>query len=186
MASEMMVSQHGCKGLLRFIVPDETVTAGMEIMTLKGIHIFKQDKNSSEKTFIPWSEDNRSPSSFLKRVRETQKNTPKEFLELVLDQELRPNFRPKHPYTCPKVARMTDNQFVQNAKLKLAKQVDKDNTLVTEKTTWIQTQNPSPYRPSKQSRQISHHSDWSDSVDGKDDQARAKPINVPHPQPNTL
>ena len=66
MASEMMVIQHGCEGLLRFIVPNDTVTANMEIMTLKGKHIFKQDKNYSKKTFIPRSEDNKPPSSFLK------------------------------------------------------------------------------------------------------------------------
>ena len=135
MASKMMVIQHGCKGLLRFIVPDDTVTVDMEIMTLKGIHIFKQDQNSSEKTFIPWSEDNKPPSSFLKRVKETQKNISKEFLESVLDQELRPYFKPKHPCTCPKVSRMRDNQFIQNAKLKLAKQMDRNDTPVTEKTT---------------------------------------------------
>ena len=86
MASEMMVIQCGCERLLRCIVPDDTVTVDMEIMTLKDIHIFKQDKSSSEKTFIPWSEDIKHPSSFLKRVRETQKNTSKEFLESVLDQ----------------------------------------------------------------------------------------------------
>ena len=81
---------------------------------------------------------------------------------------------------------MSDNQFFQIAKLKLAKQADKDNTPVTEKTTQIETQNPSPSRPPKPSRQISHPSDWSDSEDGKDGQARAKLINVPHSQPNTL
>ena len=88
MASEMMIIQHSCEGLLRFVVPDDTVTVDMEIMTLKGMHIFKQDKNSGEKTFIPWSEDNKPPSSFLKRVRETQKTTSKEFVESVLYQEL--------------------------------------------------------------------------------------------------
>ena len=106
----MMVIQHGCEGLLRFIIPDDTVTIDMEIMTLKGIHIFRQDKNSSEKTFIPWSKDNTPPSSFLKRVREIQNRTSKDFLESVLDQDLQPNFRPKHPCTCPKVARILDNQ----------------------------------------------------------------------------
>ena len=50
MASEMMVIKHGCEGLLRFIVPDDSMTIDMEIMTLKGTHIFKEDKNSSEKT----------------------------------------------------------------------------------------------------------------------------------------
>ena len=75
MASEIMVIQHGCEGLLRFIVPDDTVTIDMEIMTVKGIHIFKQDQNSSEKTIIPWSEENKPPSSFLK----SQGNTEKDF-----------------------------------------------------------------------------------------------------------
>ena len=87
MASEMMVIQHGCEGLLRFIVPDYTVTVDMEIMTLKGIQILSKIRTPVKKTFIPWSEDNKPPSSFLKRVRETQKNTSKEFLESVLDQE---------------------------------------------------------------------------------------------------
>ena len=134
MASEKMIIQHGCEGLLKFIVPDDTVTIDMDIMTLKGIHIFKQDKNSSEKTFIPWSEDNKPPSSFLKRVRETQKQISKEFLESVSDQELKPKLRPKCPCTCPKVARMSDNQFVQDAKLKVTKEMDKNNIPVTEKT----------------------------------------------------
>ena len=80
---------------------------------------------------------------------------------------------------------MSDNQFVQNTKLKLTKQMGKDNTLVTEKTTQTKTQDPNPSRAPKPSRHISYHSDWSDSEDGKDDQARAKPFDVPHPQPNT-
>ena len=89
MASEMIIIHHSCEGLLRFIVLDDTATVDMEIMTLKGIYIFKHDKNFSEKTFIPWSEDNKPPSSFLKKVREIQKNACKELLELVLGQELR-------------------------------------------------------------------------------------------------
>ena len=131
---------------LRFIVPDDTVTIDMEIMTLKGKHIFKQDKNSSGKAFIPWSEDNKPPSSFLKRVRETQKKASKEFLETVLDQELQPNFGPKCPCTCPKVANMSENQFVQVPKLKIAKEMDRDNTPVTERTMEIQNpSNPEPH-----------------------------------------
>ena len=46
MASEMMVVQHTCEGFLRFILPEDTVTVDVEVMTLKGIHIFRQDKNS--------------------------------------------------------------------------------------------------------------------------------------------
>ena len=38
----MMVIQYGCEGLIIFIMSDDTVTVDMEIMTLKGIHIFKQ------------------------------------------------------------------------------------------------------------------------------------------------
>ena len=181
MASEMMVIQYGCEGSLRFAVPDDTVTINMEIMTLKGTHIFKHDKNSNKKTFMPRSEDNKPPSSFLKRVRETQKNTSKEFLESVLDQEWQPNFRPKHPCTCPKVANMSDNQFIQNAKLKMTKQTDRDNIPVTERTKGTQDWNQ--FRPPKPDRKIP--SDWSDSEDGKDDQAEAKPIDIQDPQSST-
>ena len=147
-------------------------------MTLKNIHIFKQDKNSGEKTFIPCSEDNKPPSSFLKRVNETQKKTSKEFLESVLDQELQPNLRPKHPFTCPKVARMSDNQ---DTELKMTKEMDGDNIPLTERT--METQDPKQSRPPKPYRKVP--SDWSDSEDGKDDQARAKPLDTQDPQPST-
>ena len=40
MASEMMAVQNSFKGLLRFILPDDTVAADMEVMTLTGVHIF--------------------------------------------------------------------------------------------------------------------------------------------------
>ena len=46
MANKMMVIQHNCEGLLRFILPDDTVSVDMQIMTLKRVHFF-----------IPWSED---------------------------------------------------------------------------------------------------------------------------------
>ena len=131
--------------------------------------------------FIPWCEDNKPPSSFLKRVRETQKQTSKEYLETVLDQELQPNCRPKCPCTCPKVARMPDNQFVQDAKLKMTKEMDKNNIPVTEKTK--KTQDHDHSRPPKPDNKIP--SDWSDSEDGKDDQARAKPLDTQDPQPST-
>ena len=85
MASEMIITQHTCKGLLSFIILEDTMTVDMEITTLKGIHIFRQDKNSNEKVFIPWSEDNTTPSSFLKRLRETQSKPSAEFLESFLD-----------------------------------------------------------------------------------------------------
>ena len=71
MASEMMAAQHSCDGLLRFILPDDTVTVDMEVMTLLGVHIFNQDKHTSERSFIPWSEENTPPPAFQKRVRKT-------------------------------------------------------------------------------------------------------------------
>ena len=59
MASDMMAAQHNCKALLNFILPDDTVTVDMEVMTLTGIHIYRQDKKCSEKSFIPWSKENK-------------------------------------------------------------------------------------------------------------------------------
>ena len=85
MANEMMAVQHSCEGLLRFILLDNTVTVDMEVMTLKGVFIFKQHKHSSVKGFIPWSKENTSPAAFLKRVSETQMKNSKEFLESILD-----------------------------------------------------------------------------------------------------
>ena len=49
----MTVVQHTCDGFLRFILPEDTVIVDMEVMTLKGIHIFKQDKHSYEKCLFP-------------------------------------------------------------------------------------------------------------------------------------
>ena len=99
----------------------------MEVMTLKGVHIFRQDKHSSKKAFIPWNKDNTPPSLFLKRVRETQNKASKEFLESVLDQELEPNFRPKYPCACPKVARLSDSQLIHDTKLRMAGEAEKDD-----------------------------------------------------------
>ena len=175
MASEITVSQHICKGLLRSILPKDTVTVDMEVMTLKGIYIFRQDKHSNEKTFIPWSKDHKSPSSFLKRLKETQGKPSRDFLESVMDQNLEPNYRPRLYCTCPKVAKLSDIQVIQDMQARHLEQTD----------------NPSTYdsqdRPPKPCRRPSYHSDWSDDEDGKDNQARA-PIakTMPQrPQPNT-
>ena len=118
MASDMMAVQYSCEGLLRFILPNDTVTVDVEVMTLTRVHIFWQDKHFNEKKFIPWSEENTPPPAFLKRVRETQTKKSKEFLESILDQALEPNVRPKHPCRWPKVAKLSDNEFIQDSKLK--------------------------------------------------------------------
>ena len=51
-----------------------------------------------------------------------------------------------------------------------------DNTPVTEKTMQTKMPDPNHSRHPKPRRQISHHSDVSNSKDGEDDQARVKPI----------
>ena len=159
MASDMTVVQHSCEGFLRFILPKDTVTLDTEVMTLKGIHIFRQDKHSNEKMFIPWSEHNKPPSSLLRRLRETQDKPSKEFLESVMDQKLEANFRPKTSCKCPKVARLSDSELIQDMKLRKARKAD----------NMTETQD----QPPKVDRRTPIHSDWGDSDDGKDNQARA-------------
>ena len=53
MASDMMADQHNCKGLLKFILPDDTVTVDLEVMTLTGVHVYRKDRNCSEKKVSP-------------------------------------------------------------------------------------------------------------------------------------
>ena len=130
MASNMTVVHHTCEGFLRFVLPEDTVTVDMEVMTSKGIHISQQDKNSNEKTFIPWSEHNKPPSSFLKWLRETQDKPTKEFLESMLDRNLEANVRPKTACKCPKIARMSDSKLIQDVKLRKLR--ERDNTTETQ------------------------------------------------------
>ena len=168
MASKMTVIHHQCKGFLKFALPEDTMTVDMEVMTLNGIHIFWQDKHPNEKMFNPWSEHNKPPSSFLKRLRDTQGTPSKEFLETLVDRNLDKHFRTKTPCKFPKIARMSDGEVIMDAK-----QRKMDN--VTETQARPPRWNPLP-------------SDWSnDEEDDKDDQARApiaKPI-MQDPQPST-
>ena len=97
MTSDMIAAQHNCDGLLKFILPDNTVTVDLEVMTLTGIHLYRKDRNCSKKSFLPWSEENTPPPTFLKKVKETQGERSKEFLESILNQNLETNFRPKPP-----------------------------------------------------------------------------------------
>ena len=112
----MTVIHHQCKGFLKFVIPEDTMTVDMEVMTLKGIHIFWQDKHSNEKMFILWSNHNKPPSSFLKIIRDTQGTPSKEFLETLVDRNLDKKFRPKIPCKCPKVAKMSDRKVIMDAK----------------------------------------------------------------------
>ena len=42
MASELIAAQHTCEGLLKFILPEDTVTVDLEVMMLTGIHVYKR------------------------------------------------------------------------------------------------------------------------------------------------
>ena len=70
-----------------------------------------------------------------------------------------------------------DSQLIQDAKLNMAEEMNKDN--VPERNTETQD------RPPKPSKRIPHNSDWSDSEDGKDAQARASSTDIQDPKPST-
>ena len=57
----MIADQHNCVGHLKFILLNETVTVGLDVMTLTGIHKYRKDRNCSEKSFLPWSKENTPP-----------------------------------------------------------------------------------------------------------------------------
>ena len=97
MASKLIVAQHNCKELLKFILPDDMATVDLEVMTLTGAYVYKRDKNCIEKRFLPWSKENTLPPEFLRKVRETQGQRTKEFLDSLLDQDLVPKFSQNLP-----------------------------------------------------------------------------------------
>ena len=84
----------------------------------------------------------------------------------MVDRNLEANFRPKTACKCPKIARMSDSELIQDSKLRKNRQTDS--------MTEIQV------RPPRPSRRTPIPSDWSDD-DGNNDQARA-PIAKPVPQ----
>ena len=61
----------------------------------------------------------------------------------------------------------------------MAKEAEKDNIPIRN----MEMQDPKQSRLPKSDRKIP--SDWSDSDEGKDDQARAKPLDIQDPQPGT-
>ena len=64
MASKLIAVQHTCEELLKFILPDGTVTVDLEVMALTGLYVCKRDKYCIEKRFFPWSEENTPPPEF--------------------------------------------------------------------------------------------------------------------------
>ena len=111
----MIATVHTCEGLLKFILPDNTMTVDLEVMTLTGVHVYKRDKICTEKQFFSWIEENTPPPKFLRKVMETQGKRNKEFLESLLNQELIPNVRPKSPCKCPNFAKLVDKHWAQLA-----------------------------------------------------------------------
>ena len=53
MASELVAAQHTCEGLLKFILPKDTVTIDIEVMTLTGFHVNRKDRHNVEKQLSP-------------------------------------------------------------------------------------------------------------------------------------
>ena len=101
MASELIAAQHNCEGLLKFILPDDTVTDDLEVMTLTGVHAYKRDKNCIEKRFLPWNKENTPTPEFLRKVRETQGQRTKEFLESLLTKICYPILSQNLPLNVP-------------------------------------------------------------------------------------
>ena len=87
-----------------------------------------------------------------------------------MDQNLEPNYRPRHYCTCPKVAKLTNIQVIQDVQARHLEQTWTNPPHMT-----VKTDSPKP------SRRPSYHSDWSDDKDGKDNQARV-PIAKTMPQ----
>ena len=99
---------------------------------------------------------------------------------------MEPNCRPRHPSRCPKVAKLSDNQFIQESKLEKPtnfKDIINDNIPLTVRNMEVQASE----QPELQEtcRKIHQKSDWSDCEDGKDDHARSNPIDTQDPQPST-
>ena len=89
-----------------------------------------------KKSFIPWSEQKTPPPTFLKKVKETQGERSKEFLDSILDQDLDSHFRPKIPFKCPKLAKLVNSQMTKKLNLQMAttshnRETVNDNILLT-------------------------------------------------------
>ena len=65
----------------------------------------------------------------MKRVKETQGENSKEFFESILDQDLEPNFRPKQPCKCPKLAKLANSQWTKELHLQMTTTSDNRETV---------------------------------------------------------
>ena len=95
-----------------------------------------------------------------------------------------PNFRPKSPHQCPKLVKLADRQKAQlTSKQKVPtsdssqdRQTTNHNIPITVTKMQVQAQKWS--RPQETHRKIDIRSDWGDSDNGKDNQARGNPIDI--------
>ena len=68
MASELIAVHHTCEGLLKFILPEDTVTVDLDVMTLTGVHVYKKDRNSIGKGSSPGVRTIHSLQSFWEKL----------------------------------------------------------------------------------------------------------------------
>ena len=104
------------------------------------------------------------PPEFLKKVRETQKERTNDYLGILLNQDLEPNFQPK---TCActsfsKLTKSLDTSRPGNSQEGHNTPPDNIPTSVRMMQTHKQ-----PRKQQKQ-KKVDMKSDWSDSDDGKD------------------
>ena len=85
MANKLVTVQHSCSGLLKFVLPKDTVTVDLEVMTLTGVHVYKKDMNNLEKWFFLWTKENMPPPEFLRKVKETQKTRDSVIFEYITE-----------------------------------------------------------------------------------------------------
>ena len=112
------------------------------------------------------------PPEFLKKVRETQKQKTKDFLSILLNQDLEPKFQPK-TCVCPFYLKLTNSlETSRPDKSQEGHDTPPDNIFGSVRTT--QTHKlPRKQQPQKR---VEMKSDWSDPDDGKDNKVRKRPI----------
>ena len=170
----MIAAQHTSEGLLKFILPDDMVTIDLEVMTLTGVHVYRKDRNCGEKRFFPWGEENTPPQEFLRKVREPQGKEQTNF-RITLEPSFSTQLLAKSPCKCPNFAKLVSKHKAPNSDSSQDKHVTTDDNISV-----MVAKIPAQKWPRKQQTQkkINVRSNWSDSDDDKDSQARGKPYYV--------
>ena len=87
------------------------------------------------------------PPHFLRGLKKLRVKPQGEYLESAVDQNLVPNYRPRHYCTCPKVVKHSDIQVIQDVQARYLEQTDNASI------------HDSQDRPPKPSRRLSYNSD---------------------------